>query len=231
MADITYSKPTWVNGSTVPISAANLQDISDAVDAVAHKANRGEAILDSDTVSGHGIEPTGYTRTMPSNDFDSVITPGMFNVASSSLIHNPTGFGSYEGFLHVYVWPNNFITQEVIGGNAAYASYYRSKYGVGAWSKWFIRWDSDSTGNGDQPPAPKPIAVSANEIGEKGMVSFATGADAVLPAGGVWSYLGFGTGVTGLVTVVFGASGVAGGTTVQAGIAGTTLWLDKWRTS
>ncbi len=48
MADITFTKPTWVNGTTPAINGTNLQAQSDALDAVCHKANRGSAVLVAD---------------------------------------------------------------------------------------------------------------------------------------------------------------------------------------
>jgi hypothetical protein len=55
MADIGYTKPTWVNGNAPPVSAANLQALSDALSAVVHKTDRGTAVLEADTVTNGAL--------------------------------------------------------------------------------------------------------------------------------------------------------------------------------
>ncbi len=56
MADITFSKPTYTNGTNA-LSAATFQPLANALDEIAHEANR-TGVLSADKVNGADVFTT-----------------------------------------------------------------------------------------------------------------------------------------------------------------------------
>jgi hypothetical protein len=156
MADITYSKPTWVNGSSVKLNATNMQAISDAVDGVCHLANRGGAILDADTVSGYGIGTTA-----PIADPGGLTKGGLTSDTASYGTDSPYPSITYAGIVTIPHDATNIaqfaIPQDVLSGGSSQGLKYRSTSDGGStWTTWKRVWTELNDGNGGQPPAPKP---------------------------------------------------------------------------
>jgi hypothetical protein len=163
MADITFSKPTYANGVNA-LSAATFQPLANAIDEIAHQANR-TGILAADTVPGYGI---GTVKTLTaSTDLNTIVTNGFYAVATPTYTNNgvaydaPT-FGNHC-VLKVEMDSAGYGRQELTNTQSALC-YYRTMYN-NAWYGWFTMWARFSDGNGGQPPAAKPN-VTANAAGE-----------------------------------------------------------------
>ena len=112
MADITYSKPTWVDGSSVALSAANLQAISDAVDKICHLANRGGAVLEADKMASQLAAAFWYSSSGTGGSDGNGGQPPMgkaTTIITGSLAQNATydiSVLGITGFYAIYAFQN-----------------------------------------------------------------------------------------------------------------------------
>ena len=137
MADIAYTKPTWVNGSTVPISAANLQAISDAVDALADRAwvsttatggedgNGGQppAPKPTDGTPAGGANAQGKFIAINQNS-DYTLPAGGTWIVAITIFVNSTG-----------VYSTNYVGSDVAGGTTISSSGGTLKLSGFVWRK------------------------------------------------------------------------------------------------
>ena len=179
MADITYAKPTWANGTTPAANATNIQAISDAIDKITHLANRGGAILDADTVSTFGIG-TRTPSTYTGSEMDSVLNTGNYYAI------NPVGVpGTSYSFRVEALTPS--VSIQFITNYSILKSYMRSIV-AGTPGTWIEIFNSLTDGNGGQPPAPKPKAFGTGSTqGEIYCLNFGPSTTWTNP-GGTWMY-------------------------------------------
>lgn len=169
MADITFVNQTWANNSTPALSATNIQAITNAIDAIAHKANRSTAILQADQVPDYGIGVSGEGgfTLITSGDISSYVLCGKRFFAYAPNVAN---LPSVAGYYVVLVTGGGDTTNRT--------TYFAQNTATGAvWSgvktaTSTVTWQCLADGlNGSQPPAPKPTtgtpAGGADGVGQE----------------------------------------------------------------
>jgi len=167
MADITYTKPTWANGQDPALSAANAQALSDAVDAVAHKANRGAAVLEADTVPGAGIGVSGLPSN-PTIDANDYIKGGIFGT-NGSWTNDPFP-GSQEASVLVLPLSATKLIQVAFATSTAGWVKSRTLNGT-TWTAWKDGINYYWEGNSGQPPVGKGLLVQTGVLAQNAYVS------------------------------------------------------------
>lgn len=211
MGEITYVNPGWVDGSTVPINKAALDNISNSLHKVVNKTDRTAAgeTLDADnatTVSGYGIGV--QTPTTMATSLNNYTLPGLY-FDPGSLTNS--AFVADASIVLVMAYTAEYLAQiaTLVSATNTPKMRIRIKYN-NVWSTiWSDIWNGYSDGNGGQQPAPKPF-TTANAVGEwKYCTRYVGGAS---DDTGTWAYIVFSS-----AGAVEGASVAAGGTDLGAG--------------
>lgn len=187
--------------------------------------------FDANTVSGYGI---GVTKTLANGyDLDTLIANGLYTVYDP---HTDVTIPSDNRTWLVEVNCKDSTTgYQRIHCAAVYLTYERFLESS-TWGPWLPVWNSNSDGNGGQPPAPKPQASPSTADGPgqeyQGSVTDATVyAAGAAPKSGTWHYSWLTlTSATGVVVAAKTGVGLASGSASQAIASTETCIFDCWRT-
>ena len=90
----------------------------------------------------------------------------------------------FQGFQRAVNGDPNY--KQIVMWRVNSALQYANVQNSGVWGSWRKVWDSNSDGNGGQPPAPKPTTSAI--VGQWVVLATDSAGDVYLPSGGTWAY-------------------------------------------